>query len=170
MKRVIALVVILMAVAFAAQGGAHTNPWACKERAPDGQCIIRVAIAGSFPAIDKQVIREVLADFSTSPNIEVIEDKPSDVTFRQGCVQGMCGFFTDMRTRTVYIDKAWSYANYCCDSHDGMRGVYCHEGNHAIAGIGHPERTQPSCHNGTSPYLGVEDFRDIAITWPLPNG
>lgn len=160
---------LVCALAIPAVASAGNQVWGCFDRQADGQCIVRVSIAGSFADIDKQVIREVLADFSLSPNIEVVEDKPADVSVRQGCTQGhICGFFTDMRTRTVYIVKGWSYANYCCNSHDGMRGVYCHELMHAIGGISDSfVRLQPSCFNGTSPFLGIEDFADIAFNYPL---
>lgn len=171
MKRAAVIAFILGAVLAVGVGvaSAYNETWGCFERQADGQCVVRVSIAGSFAEIDKQVIREVLADFSLSPNIEAREAKPSDVSIRQGCWKGNCGFFTYMRTRTIYIDGFWSYANYCCDSHDGMRGVYCHELMHAIAGTGDgTARLQPSCFNGTSGYLGPEDFQDIAATYPLP--
>lgn len=170
MKFVALVAVLFVTALFASSASAYKEYWGCFERQADGQCVVRVSIGGSFPQVDKQVIREVLADFSQSPNIEAAEAKPSDVTMTQGCMSGRrCGFFTDMRNRKVYIDPFWSYATYCCDQHDGMRGVYCHELMHAIAGIGDSEvRSQPSCFNGSSGYLGVEDFEDIAITYPLP--
>jgi hypothetical protein len=163
---------LLLLLTVPAVAGAHREYWGCFQRQPDGQCVVTVSIGNSFPAVDQQVIREVLADFSLSLNIEAVEAAggSADVSIVQGCVKGQCGFFTDMRTRKVYIDRPWSYANYCCDAHDGMRGVYCHEFMHAIAGIGdlgHP-RLQPSCFNGTSPFLGAEDFADIAASYPLP--
>lgn len=169
-KLVVGIVALLVTLSVTAVAAAHVDYWSCKERQADGQCIIRVAIAGSFSDIDHQVIREVLADFSRSPNIEAIEDKPSDVSVLQGCYKShICGALTDMGTRKVYIDRGLSYATFCCNEHDGMRGVYCHELMHAIGGIGDfTPRSQPSCFNGTSPYLGPEDFADIAVTYPLP--
>jgi hypothetical protein len=156
-----------LAAVFALSGlasvaSAHRDYWGCNGRADDGQCVVTVSIAGGFPASEEQIIREVLANFSESPNIEAVVGRPADVQVRVGNE----GFWTDLRTRVVTIDKKWF--GYCCDQHDGMRGVYCHELMHAIAGIGHPERFLPSCHNGTSPHLGVEDFADIAAAYPLP--
>ena len=163
------VLVLLCGLFLTTAASAGKNPWLCTERASDGQCVIHVSIGGGFGDIDKQVIREVLADFSTSPNIEAVVTKPADVSIVRGCVQGSCGFFTDLGTRKIYIDRRWSYENYCCDAHDGMRGVYCHEFMHAIAGESDGVvREQPSCFNGTSPYLGVEDFDSIARTYPLP--
>ena len=163
---------LLLALAVAAlivpSASAGNNPWGCKARAADGQCIVEVSVANSFPDVDQQVIREVLADFSTSPNIDVVVGKPGDVSIVQGCYRSRCGFLTDPGARKIYIDKIWSYANYCCNAHDGMRGVYCHEFMHAIGGIGDgATREQPSCFNGTSPFLGPEDFAAIARTYPL---
>jgi hypothetical protein len=167
----LAILAITSLIATGAALAYKPNPWVCQARTPDGQCIITVSIGNSFDPIDHQVILEVMANFSESPNIEVVEANGGngDVSIVQGCYKGTCGFLTDLQTRKVYIDRQWSYANYCCNSHDGMRGVYCHELMHAIAGIGHPARLEPSCFNGTSPYLGVEDFADIARAYPLPS-
>ena len=145
--------------------------WGCHQRQADGQCVVTVSIGNSFDPIDQQVIREVLADFSLSPNIEAVEANggSGDVSITQGCWRGQCGFLTDMRTRKVYIDRAWSYANYCCDAQDGMRGIYGHEFMHAICAESDGSvRLYPSAFNGTSPYLGVEDFDVCARTYPLP--
>ena len=141
--------------------------WGCHQRQADGQCIVTVSIGNNFAAVDQQVIREVFADFSLSPNIEAVEVQGGNADVVM--VRGNDGFWTDLQTRKVHIDRAWSYANYCCDSHDGMRGIYCHELMHGIANARDTDvRTQPSCFNGTSPYLGVEDFAQIALTYPLP--
>lgn len=159
---------LVASLTLASAASAYNERWGCFERQPDGQCVVRISIGGSFPAVDKQVIREVLADFSRSPNVEVVEGKPADVSMVQGCWKGTCGFYTDVGARKVYIDKFWSYANWCCDSHDGMRGVYCHELMHAVAGEGDgAARLEPSCFNGTSPFLGPEDFAVIAGSYPL---
>jgi hypothetical protein len=156
----------------APSAGAHRDYWGCFQRQPDGQCVVTVSIGNTFPDVDQQVIREVLANFSESSSMEAVEASGgnADVSIVQGCAKGhQCGFFTDIRTRKVYIDRPWSYANYCCDAHDGMRGVYCHELMHAVAGESDGAvRLQPSCFNGTSPYLGVEDFAVIAASYPLP--
>lgn len=171
MKKLLLVTIVFVSalVVVGSPVSAGKNSWACSERAPDGQCIVKVSIGNSFPAIDKQVIREVLADFSRSPNVEVIEGKKADATIVQGCYKGRCGFLTDMGARKTYIDKLWSYANYCCNAHDGMRGVYCHELMHSVAGeVDGVRREQPSCFNGTSPFLGPEDFATIAGTYPLP--
>jgi hypothetical protein len=154
---------VLGLLLFAPSAGAYKEYWGCFDRQPDGQCVVAVSIAGGFPSSEERIIREVLANFSESPNIEAVVRKPADVQVRVG----NDGFWTDMHTRVITIDKKWF--GYCCDQHDGMRGVYCHELMHAIAGVGDDEvRLQPSCFNGTSPFLGVEDFADIATTYPLP--
>lgn len=154
-----------------ASASAHRDYWGCFERQADGQCVVTVSIGNNFAEIDKQVIREVLANFSQSPNIEAVEAQGgnADVKIVQGCASGhVCGFWTDTRTRTTYIAKGWSYATWCCDEHDGMRGVFCVELMHSIAQPSYQPRLFPSCMNGTSPYLGVEDFQAIAAEYPLP--
>ena len=158
------------ALAFASVANAYRpSAWGCFERQADGQCIVTVSIGNGFAEIDQRVIREVMANFSESPNIEVVEAASrgsADVAIVQGCAKGhLCGFFTDMQTRVVYIDKQWSYANYCCDAHDGMRGVYCHELMHGLGIDDFWTRSEPSCFNGTSPYLGVEDRLWISQTY-----
>ena len=162
----------LLALLFIPSAAGYNEHWGCFQRQADGQCVVTVSIGNNFDPVDQQVIREVLADFSQSPNIEAVEAQGgnSDVRIVRGCAPGhVCGFWTDLHTRTTYIDRQWSYVGYCCDQHDGMRGVYCHELMHAIAGTqdGTP-RLYPSCFNGTSPYLGVEDFQDVAVSYPLP--
>jgi hypothetical protein len=166
-----AAVAAFFMLALIPSASAYREYWGCFQRAPDGQCVVTVSIGNSFAAVDQQVIREVLADFSQSANIEAVEagGGNGDVSIVQGCYKGTCGFYTDIHHRKVYIDPAWSYATYCCDSHDGMRGVYCHELMHAIAGEGDGAvRLEPSCFNGTSPFLGPEDFAVIAAAYPLP--
>lgn len=168
----LALGFALLALLAVSAASSYPDYWGCHQRATDGQCIVTVSIGNNFPEVDQQVIREVLANFSESPNIEAVEAQGgnADVKIAYACYPSVdCGFFTDMRTRKIYIGRGWSYATTCCDQHDGMRGVYCHELMHAIAGtIDGTVRLQPSCFNGTSPYLGVEDFQDIWATYPLP--
>lgn len=136
------------------------DPWACHQRQADGQCIVTVNI-GQFTETERQWILGVMANFSESPNIEVIEGQGggTDVSIVVGKYKGTAGFFTDLQTRTTYIPRGW-----------GLEPV-CHEMMHSIAGAQDwevPLRQFPSCFNGTSPYLGVEDFAEIALTYPLP--
>ena len=145
-------------------------------------CTITVTISNKFPESEKRIIREVMADFSTSPNIDMVESGGGDIHIVTCTVErpsNPCGFWTTQRwtqsghlggtyltSAKIEIGEGWF--GYCCDVHDGMRGVYCHELMHGIGESDLAVRTQPSCFNGTSPYLGVEDFAWIASIYPLP--
>jgi len=129
-------------------------------------CTIRVSISDKFPASEQQIIREVIADFNLSPEINLVEGGGGKIRM----VVGNDGFWTTwsiaggyLKSAKVEIDQYWF--GWCCDEHDGMRGVYCHELMHALGVTGHPARSEPSCFNGTSPYLGVEDRLWLSQTY-----
>jgi hypothetical protein len=131
-------------------------------------CTITVSISNQYPDSEQQIIREVIADFNVSPEINLVEANGGKIKF----VVGNDGFFTNqqiaggwLKSARITIDHKWF--GWCCDQHDGIRGVYCHELMHGLGINDGAIREQPSCFNGTSPYLGVEDRAWISSVYPL---
>ena len=132
-------------------------------------CTIKVSISDKFPVSERQIIREVIADFNLSPEINLVEANGGMIKF---VVDPDGGFTTSWRIaggslKGAVIHITPAFFGWCCDEHDGMRGVYCHELMHGLGINDFWTRAEPSCFNGTSPYLGAEDRLWISQSYPV---